>query len=154
MQRQMKTKMNCNSKCKFCQMPEGAPSVGPGRRKGTIHINREGLCGPCATLLNKVKYQPEKVDKETMEQFVANCAWNLEHGYFVPVAQRRRLRAGLPWTCKGCKRAEDLSVGLTRDKHYTNYCVVCADEIRRERVRALPKHYNKRCPSTTTSSDK
>lgn len=112
--------------CKFCQMPDGAP----GGRGGVLHINRDNLCGPCATLLDKVKYQPEKVDKRTMEQFVANCEWNFRHGLFVPVAQRRALRAArnTTWRCKACNRSE--AEHAIRAKGYTNYCTACADEIR------------------------
>lgn len=113
--------------CKFCQTPEGAP----GGRTGVIHINRDKLCGPCATLLDKIKYQPEKVDEETMEQFKANCEWNLKHGLFVPVVQRRELRAGQGWTCRCCGRPS--SAAVLPDKHYKNYCVVCAEDIRHNR---------------------
>lgn len=113
-------------KCKFCQTPEGAP----GGRTGVIHINRDKLCGPCATLLDKVKYQPEKVDEETMEQFKANCERNFKHGLFVPVVQRRELRAGITkeWRCKTCGRSEAENAIVA--KGYTNYCTACADEIR------------------------
>lgn len=115
--------------CKFCQMPEGAR----GGRTGVIHINRDKLCGPCATLLDKIKYQPEKVDEETMEQFKANCEWNFKHGLFVPVAQRRELRAGYvaQWRCKTCNRTE--ADNAIRDKSYVNYCVACAEDIRLSR---------------------
>lgn len=121
--------------CKFCQMPEGAP----GGRTGVLHINRDGLCGPCATLLDKVKYQPDKLDKETMEQFEANCRWNLAHGLFVPVAQRRSLR-DTTWRCKACGRPEGNEV--VRANGYTNYCVVCAETIRSESRRGM--HYRKK----------
>lgn len=116
--------------CKFCQTPEGAP----GGRTGVIHINRDDLCGPCATLLDKIKYQPEKVDKKTMEQFVANCEWNLAHGLFVPIVQRRQLRAksSALWRCKTCGRPE--GDGVLVDKSYKNYCQACAEDIRIARI--------------------
>lgn len=113
--------------CKFCQMPEGAP----GGRTGVIHINRDGLCGPCATLLDKIKYQPDKVPPDEMEQFVANCEWNFGHGLFVPIEQRRALRANAVWKCKACGRREDKNV--KQDKSYINYCEACAEDIRKAR---------------------
>lgn len=128
--------------CKFCRMQEGAP----GGRDGKLHINRDNLCGPCATLLDKIKYQPEKVDAETREQFVANCEWNFKHDYFVPVAQRRELRAKQVWTCKRCGRQRQGEL-VKPDKSYKNYCEACAEDIRL--CRNMPLKCNRK-----TRSDK
>lgn len=129
--------------CKFCQMPEGAP----GGRTGVIHINRDGLCGPCATLLDKVKYQPEKVDEATLSQFLANCEWNFKHGLFVPVSQRKALRdaQNKVWRCKSCGRSE--ADGILVANGYKNYCACCAEDIRCGRV--MPLRSNRK-----TRSDK
>ena len=116
--------------CKFCQRNEG--DFGRTGTKKPVHINRDMLCGPCATLLDKVKYQPDKVDKQDTEWFERQCRYNFEHGYFVPVAQRKQLRATVKqkWSCKRCNTTNEAN----RDVSYTNYCVSCADDIRRNRV--------------------
>lgn len=114
--------------CKFCQSVEGSV----GRTGRLVHINRDGLCGPCATLLDKVKYQPERVSVDDMEWFDKQCLLNHKRGLFVPVAQRKILRVSHPpkWHCKRCHTPNEAN----RDFNYTNYCVMCADEIRRNRV--------------------
>ena len=115
------------NKCKFCQLPEGAP----GRSGKPVHINRDSLCGPCYTLLEKVKYQPDKIDAATMEQFVANCEWNFNHGLFVPLAQRKEWRSKQVWHCNKCGR--QCTADVRPDKTYKNYCECCAEDIRYNR---------------------
>lgn len=114
-------------RCKFCQIEEEAI----GRTNKPVHINRDRLCGPCYTLLEKVKRQPNKVTLEEWTWFNNVCKLNIMTGAFVPVAQRRELRKTIevPWRCKRCSDAHILD----RDNSYINYCVKCADEIRRGR---------------------
>lgn len=123
--------------CKFCLSVEGSV----GRTGRLVHINRDGLCGPCATLLDKVKYQPERVSVDDMEWFDRQCLLNHKRGLFVPVAQRKVLRVThpAPWHCKRCGTGR---IG-DQDFNYKNYCVKCADEIRHNRVMP-PKSARKR----------
>lgn len=113
--------------CKFCQIVEG----GVGRTGRLAHINRDGLCGPCATLLDKVKYQPDKLSVVDKEWFDKQCLLNHQRGLFVPVAQRRVLKVThrAAWRCKRCGSGHVTD----QDFNYVNYCVRCADEIRRNR---------------------
>ena len=117
------------SSCKFCGIPEGMPDW----RGDAAHINRDGLCAACNYVLQRVKYQPDKVTHEDQLWFDAMCELNFKRGMFVPVAQRRMLKAAQGWSCKcgGTKEAH------RRDSRYTNYCMSCATDIRR--TRALPK---------------
>ena len=102
-------------RCKFCTCTDK-------------HINRDGLCGPCATLLNKVRLQPEKVD---MDAFLVHCKKNYMMGLFVPVAQRHLFKA--KWACKKCGTCKEID----QDPHYKNYCVACSDSIRHNREMPL-----------------
>lgn len=122
--------------CKFCQSVEGSV----GRTSRLVHINRDGLCGPCATLLDKVKYQPDKVGVDDKEWFDKQCELNHKRGLFVPVAQRRVLKATQPlgWHCKDCGTQHIAD----RDFNYTNYCVACADKKRRGRD--MPVYTNRK----------
>lgn len=74
--------------CKFCGLPEGAP----GRNGKPVHINRDSLCAPCYRVLEKAKYQSDKLSDKEREWFDWMCEFNIKHGMFVPVAQRRMLR--------------------------------------------------------------
>lgn len=104
--------------CKFCGITEE-----------TTHINRDRMCARCYRITEKAKQNV--LTPEESEWFEEMCRFNIQHGMFVPVAQRRRLRAEYPqqWSCKRC--------GTTRtanqDSSYVNYCVACADDIRRGR---------------------
>lgn len=122
--------------CKFCQSMNGSV----GRTGKLVHINRDGLCGPCATLLDKVKYQPEKVSVDDKEWFDRKCLLNHKLGLFVPVAQRRVLRLTHPpkWHCKKCGTGHVTD----QDFNYKNYCVSCADAIRRNRI--MPPKTNRK----------
>lgn len=113
--------------CKFCQSIEGSV----GRSGKLVHINRDTLCGPCATLLDKVKYQPDKVNAEDKDFFDKQCLLNHQRGLFVPVAQRKVLRVAHPpkWHCKKC----GTGCVIDQDFNYKNYCIKCADEIRHNR---------------------
>lgn len=125
------------SSCKFCGIAEGAPD-----RKGKpAHINRDGLCAPCYYVLERVKYQPDKLDAEQHAWFNDICRFNMQHGMFVPVAQRRLLQYLKPkeaWRCKKCGQ----TLEALRDESYSNYCTVCAETIRKSR--AMPKVRNTR----------
>lgn len=112
-------------KCKFCGLPEGAP----GRNGKSVHINRDNLCAPCYRVLEKVKYNVGALTDQELEWFEWMCKINIKSGMFVPVAQRRRLRAAQKWTCKRCG-CSDL---LWRDDNYTNYCKDCASDARKRR---------------------
>ena len=100
-----------SSACKFCGCTDK-------------HINRDTLCGPCATLLDKVKYQPDKVN---FDDFLRRCKLNYETGRFVPIAQRKLFKA--KWCCKRCGTLKEID----QDTNYKNYCVACADYIRNNR---------------------
>lgn len=114
--------------CKFCGIAEGNTD----RRGKPAHINRDKLCAPCNYILERVKYQPDKLDAGTMDWFVAMCEFNMKHGMFVPIKQRRELAHLKPvnWTCRRCgtNRITD------QDFAYRNYCVVCAEAMRAERM--------------------
>lgn len=114
-------------RCKFCGVGDGFI----GRTNKPVHINRDYLCGPCYTLLEKVKRQPEKIRPDEWLWFSTVCKENMQSGAFVPIAQRRELRntVKIQWRCKKC----GCTGVLDRDNNYTNYCVKCADEIRRGR---------------------
>lgn len=100
--------------CKFCGCHIG-------------HINRDGLCAKCATVINKACYAPEKLDAETLAQFKANCEWNLRHGMYVP--SRYRPRTTPPKGC--CKKCGvRLTVFNTPTKGYVQHCIDCAHKIR------------------------
>jgi len=125
-----------SASCKFCGATEGSI----GRRGNAIHINRDTLCGPCYTLLEKVKRQPDKVAADEMVWFETACKQNITLGMFVPIVQRRQA----PWSCKRCGKQTN------RDEHYTNNCVSCAEEIRHNRLMP-PKSQrkvrsDKKCP--------
>lgn len=123
------------SSCKFCGVAEGAHD-----RNGKLaHINRDKLCAPCYYVLERVKRQPEKLSADTLDWFVAMCEFNIKHGMFVPVAQRRRLQHLKPkqaWRCKRCGEAND----AMRDGAYVNYCQTCAYTIRVERDMPVFRH--------------
>ena len=115
--------------CKFCGIPEGSVD----RRGKPAHINRDKLCAPCYYVLERVKYQPEALSKSTMDWFVDMCKFNIQHGMFVPVKQRRELadlKPVKPWSCRRC----DTAIVANQDFGYKNYCVACADEIRAIRM--------------------
>lgn len=114
------------SACKFCGVAEGTPD----RRGDSAHINRDGLCAACYYVLERVKYQPDKLSEDDWAWFVDMCAWNYKHGMFVPVKQRKELRANEPWRCASCGQSDT----LYQDDHYKRYCTTCAKEARRGRV--------------------
>jgi hypothetical protein len=115
--------------CKFCGIHEGAPD-----RKGKpAHINRDGLCAPCYYILERMKRQPDALTNEQHAWFEEMCRFNMKHGMFVPVARRRdlaHLKPNEPWICRRC----GTTVEANRDNGYKNYCTMCADEIRLNRV--------------------
>lgn len=125
--------------CKFCGIAEG----GLDRRGKPAHINRDNLCAPCYYVLEHVKYQPEKLDAGTMDWFVAMCEFNMKHGMFVPIKQRKELAHLKPvsWACRRCGTNRITN----QDFAYKNYCVVCAEEMRAERMeRQKPRSAFKR----------
>ena len=103
-----------SSACKFCGCTDK-------------HINRDNLCGPCATLLDKVKYQPDKLSTEQFDEFLRRCKLNHAHGRFVPVAQRKLFK--VKWHCKRCGSLRKID----QDHNYINYCIACAEYIRTNR---------------------
>lgn len=128
--------------CKFCGIIEGAPD-----RKGKLaHINRDGLCAPCYYILERIKYQPEALSAEQHKWFEKMCEFNIQHGMFVPIKQRRELahlKPKQPWACRRCGATNEAN----KDLGYKNYCVMCADEIRRTRIEGQK-------PRSKTRSDK
>lgn len=97
--------------------------MGPGGK--VLHINRDNLCGPCATLLRKVLYEPAKLLPEDWDWFNKQCEHNKATGKFIPVAQRRSKE----WSCKKCGKT-----GITnQDNYYIQHCIECADTIRHSR---------------------
>lgn len=111
-------------KCKFCGITEE-----------TTHINRDSLCARCYRVLEKVRQgRSTQEEKEWHDEM---CEFNIKHGMFVPVAMRRKLAHLKPaavWSCKKCGS----TVAGNQDTGYVNYCVACADEIRRNRN--MPAH--------------
>lgn len=107
--------------CKFCGILEGAT----GRSGKVTHINRDGLCGPCATLLNKLSYQPDKLSMDEWNWFNDRCEKNRKLGMFIPVAFRGSTK--IAWSCRKCGKKNN------QDFYYTNYCTECADEKRHNR---------------------
>lgn len=126
-----------SKQCKFCGIFEGAPD----RNGKAAHINRDNLCAPCYYVLERVKRQPEALDAEAHAWFNEMCEFNIKHGMFVPVAQRRTLKHLVPWQCKCC----GTKAVLTRDPSYIHYCVQCADKIRRGRVMPKTRKTRKDC---------
>lgn len=116
--------------CKFCGIAEGNPD----RRGDPAHINRDNLCAPCYYVLERIKYQPGSLSEEQQEWFREMCEFNMVHGMFVPVAQRRELKHLKPWQCKGCnKRCMPTLLEYVQDPHYVNYCKECATARRKKR---------------------
>lgn len=111
-------------KCKFCGITEE-----------TTHINRDSLCARCYRVLEKVRQgRSTQEEKEWHDEM---CEFNIKHGMFVPVAMRRKLAHLKPaavWSCKKCGS----TIAGNQDTGYVNYCVACADEIRRNRN--MPAH--------------
>ena len=111
-------------KCKFCGITEE-----------TTHINRDSLCARCYRVLEKVRQgRSTQEEKEWHDEM---CELNIKHGMFVPVAMRRKLAHLKPaavWSCKKCGS----TIAGNQDTGYVNYCVACADEIRRNRN--MPAH--------------
>lgn len=110
--------------CKFCTM-------------SLVHINRDGLCAKCATLINKVKYTPDKVLPEERHWFDEQCKYNYKLGRFVPTPQRRVLKYGFDpvqdgWHCRCCGRPKSETVQPANG--WKNYCMQCAEDIRKGRV--------------------
>lgn len=106
--------------CKFCGVAEGALD----RRGAATHINRDGLCTYCYRLLPAVRKDPSSVEPSELAWYRSTCKHNIVNGLFVPAVERRKA-AG--WMCKKCGAARN------RDDNYTNYCIGCADTIRRSR---------------------
>ena len=96
-------------------------------------INRDNLCAPCYRVLDKIKYQPDAVSKSTMDWFVDMCKFNIQHGMFVPIRQRRELAHLKPVAAWSCKRCGTVRLA-DQDFGYKNYCVECADELRAQRM--------------------
>ena len=111
-------------RCKFCGVAEG----GLDRRGAAAHINRDNLCNACYQLLRAVR-EHKAISPEDTTWFNKMCELNLSIGRFVPVAQRRQLRASKPWQCHRCGSFKEFMA----DEHYKNYCMACADTIRHER---------------------
>ena len=125
--------------CKFCGVADGCTD----RRGKPAHINRDGLCAPCNYILERVKYQPDKLTADALDWFVAMCEFNMKHGMFVPIKQRRELAHLKPvnWACRRCGTNKITN----RDLTYVNYCVMCADDMRAERMeRQKPRSAFKR----------
>lgn len=111
-------------KCKFCGITEE-----------TTHINRDSLCARCYRVLEKVRQgRSTQEEKEWHDEM---CEFNIKHGMFVPVAMRRKLAHLKPAAAWSCKKCGSTVVG-NQDTGYVNYCVACADEIRRNRN--MPAH--------------
>lgn len=123
--------------CKFCAIEEGSI----GRSGKAVHINRDNLCGPCATLLDKVKYQPDTLTTETFDYFLRQCKMNQETGRFIPVAQRKLFK--VKWHCRKCGTTREID----KDPSYSNHCITCAGIVRTERE--MPPRSNRK-----TRSDK
>lgn len=111
-------------KCKFCGITEE-----------TTHINRDSLCARCYRVLEKVRQgRSTQEEKEWHDEM---CEFNIKHGMFVPVVMRRKLAHLKPAAAWSCKKCGSTVVG-NQDTGYVNYCVACADEIRRNRN--MPAH--------------
>jgi hypothetical protein len=95
-------------------------------------------------VLDHIKYRPEAVSKSTMDWFVDMCKFNIQHGMFVPIKQRRELadlKPAKPWSCRRCGTA----TVTNQDFGYKNYCVECAYEMRAQRMeRQKPRSSFKR----------
>ena len=108
--------------CKFCKAAEGSI----GRTNKPVHINRDQLCGPCASLFDKLRYTPDKIAPAELSWFKKVVVYNKETGAYVP----RRFQdepQRESWRCAGCGQR------IQRDQHYVNYCVFCAAAIRSNR---------------------
>lgn len=106
--------------CKFCGIGEDVK-----------HINRDNLCTRCYRVLEKVRRGVASAEENEWHEEM--CRFNMQHGMFVPVARRRDLaylKPMEPWACRRC----GTTVEANKDNGYKNYCVVCADEIRANRV--------------------
>ena len=106
--------------CKFCGIGENIK-----------HINRENLCARCYRILMKVRQGLASAEEEAWHEEM--CRFNMKHGMFVPVARRGELAHLKPkpvWRCRRCGTTAESN----KDLGYKNYCVMCADDIRRDRV--------------------
>lgn len=106
--------------CKFCCVTEE-----------TTHINRDKLCARCYRILERVRRGVASA--EEIEWHDSMCRYNMQHGMFVPIKQRRELadlKPAKPWSCRRC----GTSRVTNQDFGYKNYCVACADEIRARRM--------------------
>ena len=105
--------------CKFCKAAEGVP----GPRGKSIHINRDGLCGPCYTLITKMSLQPEKVHADERRWCGEICRYNALHGGYVP---RQNMKGPKVWTCSKCGDTDEDN----KDHNYTSMCHACAKATR------------------------
>lgn len=106
--------------CKFCGVTED-----------TKHINRDNLCARCYRILEKVR--SGVASAEEVQWHDDMCRFNIQHGMFVPIRQRRELAHLKPapqWHCRRCGTATITN----QDFGYKNYCVECADEMRSQRM--------------------
>lgn len=111
-------------RCKFCGVAENELD----RRGAAAHINRDNLCNACYQLIRTIKEKrPCSLDDRLW--FDKMCKLNMSIGRFVPLEQRRQLKAAAMWQCKEC----GTFMILQRDEHYTNYCIKCATAIRQSR---------------------
>lgn len=117
------------SSCKFCGISDGLPDW----RGDAAHINRDKLCAACNYVIQRVKYQPDRLSHDDKLWFDAMCELNFKRGMFVPTAQRRILKSQQTWACKRCG-IKDMR---KQDEHYINYCMSCAYELRSSRT--LPR---------------
>lgn len=106
--------------CKFCGITEA-----------TTHINRDNMCARCYRITERAK--KNLLTQEEQAWFDEMCRFNFKYGMFVPLAQRRELRAAAQWSCKCCGTKDT----TRRDDSYKSYCTDCAYAIRSER--ALPE---------------
>lgn len=121
--------------CKFCGMGEDIN-----------HINRDNLCARCYRILTKVRQGLASAEEEAWHEEM--CRFNMQHWMFVPVARRRELAHLKPrprWVCRRCGTTTESN----KDNGYKNYCVMCADEIRRDRVDGAKRTRSKRSDAGT-----
>ena len=122
-----------NKRCKFCGVPEGAMC----RSGAAAHINRDGLCNSCYQLLRAIK-EGRPCSLSDKLWFNHMCELNITIGRFVPVTQRRQLRAKRAWQCHRCGSFKEFD----KDEHYKNYGSACATAIRHNRL--LPSKADKK----------
>lgn len=102
--------------CKLCHASDDA----------NHHINKEGFCGPCYTLLNYMRYDIGSTSEEQRRRFFAYLEYNAQHNGYIPLQFRSKYpKRKKAWSCAKCGRLDN------KDTVYTSMCYPCADLVRR-----------------------